>query len=570
MPVKNVLFIMCDQLRWDYLSCYNKSGLQTPNIDALASRGVRYDRSYVQSPICGASRMSTYTGRYVHAHGASWNFVPLKAGEMTIGDHLRPLGVKSVLIGKTHMKADAYGMARLGIDPTSRIGVRISECGFDPFERDDGLHPYSGHEPNPPYNAYVRSQGLDAENPWEEYANAADGDNDELLSGWFLKYADRPARVPDPLSETPYITGRAIDFIDEAISNNPDQPWVAHVSYIKPHWPYIVPEPYASMYGPEDVPAANRSEAERQNAHPVYNEFMQRRVSRNFSRDEVRDKVIPAYMGLIKQIDDQMGRLFNHLEERGIADQTMIIFTSDHGDYLGDHWLGEKELFHDESVRVPLIIHDPSPSADTTRGTVNNDLVEAIDIAPTLLNLYGGAAVPHILDGHSLMDTLTGKRKSDPRRYVISEYDYSYVEPRQNLNMPSRECWLRMVFDGRFKYVHCERFRPMLYDLQDDPNELQDLGADSNYADVRARLHEALFEWARTPRQRSTISDGLIESTNITDKITEAGILIGFWDETELEDALVNEMGPRMSNANPIVAPTLNKLLRRTQTDDKQ
>lgn len=570
MPVKNVLFIMCDQLRWDYLSCYNKSGLQTPNIDALASRGVRYDRSYVQSPICGASRMSTYTGRYVHAHGASWNFVPLKAGEMTIGDHLRPLGVKSVLIGKTHMKADAYGMARLGIDPTSRIGVRISECGFDPFERDDGLHPYSGHEPNPPYNAYVRSQGLDAENPWEEYANAADGDNDELLSGWFLKYADRPARVPDPLSETPYITGRAIDFIDEAISNNPDQPWVAHVSYIKPHWPYIVPEPYASMYGPEDVPAANRSEAERQNAHPVYNEFMQRRVSRNFSRDEVRDKVIPAYMGLIKQIDDQMGRLFNHLEERGIADQTMIIFTSDHGDYLGDHWLGEKELFHDESVRVPLIIHDPSPSADTTRGTVNNDLVEAIDIAPTLLNLYGGAAVPHILDGHSLMDTLTGKRKSDPRRYVISEYDYSYVEPRQNLDMPSRECWLRMVFDGRFKYVHCERFRPMLYDLQDDPNELQDLGADSNYADVRARLHEALFEWARTPRQRSTISDGLIESTNITDKITEAGILIGFWDETELEDALVNEMGPRMSNANPIVAPTLNKLLRRTQTDDKQ
>ena len=453
-------------------------------------------------------------------------------------------------------------MARLGIDPTSRIGVRISECGFDPFERDDGLHPYSGHEPNPPYNDYVRSQGLDAENPWEEYANAADGDNNELLSGWFLKYADRPARVPDPLSETPYITGRAMDFIDEAISNNPDQPWVAHVSYIKPHWPYIVPEPYASMYGPEDVPAANRNEAERHNAHPVYNAFMERRVSRNFSRDEVRDKVIPAYMGLIKQIDDQMGRLFNHLEERGIADQTMIIFTSDHGDYLGDHWLGEKELFHDESVRVPLIIHDPSPSADATRGTVNNDLVEAIDIAPTLLDLYGGAAVPHILDGHSLMDSLTGKRKSDPRRYVISEYDYSYVEPRQNLDMPSRECWLRMVFDGRFKYVHCERFRPMLYDLQEDPNELQDLGADSNYADVCARLHEALFEWARTPRQRTTISDGLIESTNITDKITEAGILIGFWDEAELE----GRFGQRDGTTNEQFKPYRSSNLKQTIT----
>ncbi len=489
MSTKNILFIMCDQLRWDYLSCYNKEGLQTPHIDALASRGVRYDRAYVQSPVCGASRMSAYTGRYVHAHGASWNFVPLKAGEMTIGDHLRPLGVRSVLIGKTHMKADAPGMARLGIDPTSRIGVRISECGFDPYERDDGIHPYSGHEPNPRYNDFAREQGLEAENPWEEYANAASGNNNELLSGWFLKYADRPARVPDPLSETPYITGRAMDFIDEAIETNPNQPWVAHVSYIKPHWPYIVPEPYASLYGPDD--------------------------------------------------------------------------------YLGDHWLGEKELFHEESVRVPLIIYDPSPKADGTRGSVNNDLVEAIDLAPNFLDLYAGAAVPHILDGHSLMDTLAGTRKADPRRYVISEYDYSFVEPRIALDMPARECWLRMVFDGRYKYIHAERFRPMLYDLEEDPNELNDLGADPAYHDVCERLHEALFEWARKPRQRSTISDGIIESTNVQDKIIETGILIGFWDEVELEQAITNELGPRMSNANPLVATTLNTLLRRTPKDDK-
>ena len=563
MPAKNVLFIMCDQLRWDYLSCYGHEHLHTPNIDALADRGVRYARSYVQSPVCGASRMSTYTGRYVHAHGASWNFVPLKAGELTIGDHLRPLGVRSVLIGKTHMKADAPGMARLGIDPKSRIGVRISECGFDPYERDDGLHPYSGHEPNPPYNDFARDNGLDAQNPWEEYANAALGENDELLSGWFLKYSNRPARVPDPLSETPYITGRAMEFIDEALQNNPDQPWVAHVSYIKPHWPYIVPEPYASMYGPEHIQAPNRSDKERIDAHPIFAEFMNRRVSKNFSRDEVREAVIPAYMGLIKQIDDQMGRLFDHLQERGIADETMIVFTSDHGDYLGDHWLGEKELFHDESLRVPLIVYDPSPEADSTRGSVNNDLVEAIDLAPTFLDLYGGVAIPHILDGHSLMDTLNGTRECDPRRYVISEYDYAFSEPRLALDMRSRDCWLRMIFDGRYKYVHAENFRPMLFDLETDPQELIDLGAEPAFADTRARLHEALFEWARKPRQRITIADGTIEATNIQDKITEAGIRIGYWDEAELEHALKHEMGLRMSNSNPLVAPTFNKLLRR-------
>jgi len=165
MATKNILFIMCDQLRWDYLSCNGHPHLKTPNIDALAARGVNFKRAYVQSPVCGPSRMSTYTGRYVHAHGASWNFVPLKAGEMTIGDHLRPQGVKTVLIGKTHMRADIAGMVRLGIEPNSHIGVRISECGFDPFERDDGIHPYSGHDPNPRYNDDLRASGLDSENP---------------------------------------------------------------------------------------------------------------------------------------------------------------------------------------------------------------------------------------------------------------------------------------------------------------------------------------------------------------------------------------------------------------------
>lgn len=569
MPSKNVLFIMCDQLRWDYLSCYGHQRLHTPNIDALAARGVRYEHAYVQSPVCGASRMSTYTGRYVHAHGASWNFVPLKAGEMTIGDHLRPMGVRTVLIGKTHMKADALGMARLGIDPKSRIGVRISECGFDPYERDDGLHPYTGHEPNPRYNDHVRHHGFDAKNPWEEYANAAEGDNGELLSGWFLKYADRPARVPDALSETPYITGRAIDFIDDAQATNPNQPWVAHVSYIKPHWPYIVPEPYASMYGPKDVPPPNRSEAEKNNPHPIFEQFMNRRVSRNFSRNEVRNKVIPAYMGLIKQIDDQMGRLFDHLEKRGIANETMIVFTSDHGDYLGDHWLGEKDMFHDESVRIPLIIHDPSTDADSTRGSVNTDLIESIDLAPTFLELYGGAAVPHILDGHSLMDTLSGTRENDPRQYVISEYDYSFIEPRMALDMPSRDCWLRMIFDGQYKYIHAEHFRPMLFDLKADPNELNDLGADASYKDICAQLHEALFAWARKPRQRVTVADGTIEATNVQERIMESGILIGFWDEDELEHALKHEMGARMSNTNPLVASMFDKLLRRSKSEEK-
>jgi arylsulfatase A-like enzyme len=139
--VKNILFIMCDQLRWDYLSCYGHPTLATPQIDGLAARGVRCTRAYVQSPICGPSRMSFYTGRYMQSHGSNWNGVPLRVGEMTMGDYYRPLGVQTVLVGKTHMTADKEGMERLGVDPKSIIGVRVSECGFDPYERDDAKRP---------------------------------------------------------------------------------------------------------------------------------------------------------------------------------------------------------------------------------------------------------------------------------------------------------------------------------------------------------------------------------------------------------------------------------------------
>ena len=120
----NILFIMYDQLRFDYLSCAGHPHLHTPNFDRVAARGVRFTNAYCQSPICGASRMSFYTGRYASSHGAQWNGYPLRIGEQTLGDHLRKAGMDCWLIGKTHMKADAEGMARLGLEPDSLIGAR--------------------------------------------------------------------------------------------------------------------------------------------------------------------------------------------------------------------------------------------------------------------------------------------------------------------------------------------------------------------------------------------------------------------------------------------------------------
>ena len=526
---RNVLWIMADQLRWDYLSCYGHPTLETPHIDRLAARGVRFDRAYVQSPICGASRMSYYTGRYVRSHGSTWNGFPLRVGEPALGDHLRPLGVRPALVGKTHMTPDLKGMQWLGISPDSPIGVTIAECGFEPYERDDGLHPYGPYDPDPDYDDYLRRHGFEGRNPWEEWANSAEGDDGQILSGWLMKYNNLPSRIPEEYSETPYMTSRAIDFMTEA----GDQPWLCHLSYIKPHWPYIVPAPYHNMYGANQILPAVRSEAERRNPHPVIGAYQNSRICRAFSRDEVRQRVIPAYMGLIKQIDDQMGRLFAWMEERGLFENTMIVFSSDHGDYLGDHWMGEKDFFHEPSVRVPLIVYDPRKDADGTRGTVCDELVEGIDLAATFLDYFGSRAKPHILEGRSLNSLLHGDGKPTRwRQYAISEYDYGTRYARVELGIEEPDARLIMARDKRWKYIHCEGFRPVLFDLETDPQELTDLGADPRFEDVRARLYEAIGVWSRKHHNRITKSPEEIAHMSTREP---SGVLIGVWDEADFE-----------------------------------
>jgi arylsulfatase A-like enzyme len=533
---RDILFIMYDQLRFDYLGCAGHPYLQTPHMDRLAAMGVRFTRAYVQSPVCGASRMSFYTGRYVHSHGAAWNGFPLKVGEITLGDHLRKIGMDAVLVGKTHMRVDADGMDRLGLTRDSIIGARVAECGFDIWERDDGLWARgpAGYydKQHSPYNAYLREKGYPGENPWHDFANAAVDEDGEMASGWFMANADRPANIAEEDSETPWLTRRAEAFI----AGPHERPWLCHLSYIKPHWPYIVPAPYHGMYDARHVVPALRSERERQNPHPVYRAFMENAIGRAFQRDDVREKVIPAYMGLIRQCDDQLGRLLDFLEREGRLEDTMIVLTSDHGDYLGDHWLGEKDLFHEPSVKAPLIVYDPASEADATRGTVCDELVEGIDLAATFIEAAGGEVPDHIVEGRSLMPFLQGRTPETWRDYVISEYDYSVTRMAATLGVEPRMARLFMVADKRWKFVYAEGFRPMLFDLQDDPNEYRDLGDDDEYEAVRQTMMDRLCAWARRPSQRTTRSNAVLKRMQGGSGGT--GVLLGLYDGSEVPPEL--------------------------------
>jgi len=524
MSRPNILFIMCDQLRWDYLSCSGHPTLRTPNIDALAARGVRFDRAYVQSPICGPSRMCTYTGRYVSSHGASWNGVPLSPGEWTIGDHLGAL-YRVAVVGKTHLRRDPEALRHLGIDPGSARGQQMMTGGFEPFDRDDGIHTDQlvARRGEPRYNGWLRSLGYDVANPWQDYANSVETPDGTVISGWEMKSAPYPARLPAEHSETAYATDRAIAFIDEAGA----QPWLLHLSYIKPHWPYVAAAPYHAMYGPGDLLPANRDEAERRDPHPVYRAFQQLSQSTSFARDKVREAVIPAYMGLVRQIDDEIGRLMAHLDAGGTADNTVIVFTSDHGDYLGDHWLGDKELFHDASSRVPLIIADPRPAANSTRGAVVRDLVEAIDLLPSFRALAGLPVDRQRLEGHSLLGYLHGTQDAPLRDAVLSELDYAYSPARLALGLGPNDARGLMLRTDRWKLVCWPGFRPQLFDLTRDPQERVDLGADADHQPTCAALQARLIDKLARRRYRTTEADAGVEARTANEH--DLGVRIGEW-----------------------------------------
>lgn len=522
--VKNVLFIMADQLRRDHLSCYGHPHLKTPTIDALAKRGVRFTQALTSSPVCGPARMSLYTGRTAFSHGASWNFVPLHIGEFTLGDYIRPHGIRVALAGKTHMRPDLDGMQQLGISAGSDLGVLASECGFEPWERDDGEHPNQKFNPDLAYNKWLLGHGYESPNPWNDFANSGRGPKGEMMSGWALRHSIYPARIDKAHSETAYMTKRAIDFIDDA----GDKPWVLHLSYIKPHWPYIAPDPYHNMFKDVAHTPANKHVKEKETAHPVYQAFMKMEVGQTFSRDDVRQTVLPAYMGLIKEIDDQLARVMDHLKQNQLWDNTLIVFTSDHGDYMGDHWLGEKELFHEPSVSVPLIIVDPDTRADATRGQVDERLVEGIDILPTILEALNVKVPEQRIEGQSLLSKMRDRSDQQPwREAALSEIDYSYYQARIDLGIEPSQARAYMLKTNDWKYVYFKGFRPQLFDLKNDPLELEDLGESKNTQSIRSEFQGELLERLTDRRNRVTVSDDVLQER--TAGAEKVGIIIGRW-----------------------------------------
>jgi arylsulfatase A-like enzyme len=400
------------------------------------------------------------------------------------------------------------------------LATLLERGGFEEVDRYDGHHA-PGRESG--YPTYLREHGYDSADPWSDYVISGVDAKGQVQSGWHMRNVHLPARVREEHSETAFMTDQAIAYMQRMGG----RPWVLHLSYVKPHWPYMAPAPYHAMYTAEQCLPVVRSEAELRDAHPVLAAYHQQEECVSFQRDDCIRTVRPAYQGLITQLDHHLGRLFDHMAGSGVLDDTLIVFTADHGDFLGDHWLGEKELFYDTVQKVPFIVVDPRAAADATRGTVQSRFVESVDLVPTVLDALGIAAPTHRLEGASLLPLLRGEPAPNWREFTYSELDYSYRHARLMLGKDVHQCRAFSLRTARWRYVYWLDEPEQLFDLQADPDEFHDLGRDASSELVRTEMRCRLLDFLARRRHRSTVSDEAVERG--TGAYKKAGVFFGQW-----------------------------------------
>jgi arylsulfatase A-like enzyme len=312
--------------------------------------------------------------------------------------------------------------------------------------------------------------------------------------------AGQDARFSADETETAFLTGEFLRWMGEQ-----DGAWFAHVSFIRPHPPFIVPEPYATMYSPDAEEAfARAATLEAEAAQHPFLAYALKTIQKGGYiygasgsigdwSDEDRRQIRATYWGMVSEVDAQIGRMMAGLEAAGAADDTLVILTSDHGEMLGDHWLYGKLGWFDQSYHVPLIVRDPKGK----KGTVVERFTESIDIVPTILERIG-AEVPAHLDGRSLTGFLEGGEPAGWREEAHWEYDFREVataKTEQEFGLPLDALNLAVVRGERYKYVHFGGLPPLLFDMQADPGELTNLADDPAYAHVRLEMAEKLLAW---------------------------------------------------------------------------
>jgi arylsulfatase A-like enzyme len=477
----NVLFVTADQWRGECLGALGHPVVRTPSLDALAAQGVCFRRHYAQSAPCGPSRASLHTGLYLHTHRSATNGTPLDARHTNWALEARRHGYDPVLFGFTDTSQDprafdpAHPLLRTyeGPLPGLRAGVMLGE---NPIAWARWLEKKGYAVPDPPWKLYRWKK----EQPeWEDGG---------------------PVPAPLAIAAEHHDTHFMVDQTLEYLAEQGDRPWFVHLSLLRPHPPWVAPEPYNALYDPASLPGFVRSESpEREGEQHPWLRFHIGRKHFRAPEDERRLRRLKAsYFGLMSEVDHQLGRLFAWLEAKGLWDSTLVVFTSDHGEQMGDHWMLGKAGYFDQSYHIPLIVRDPRAASDGTRGSFADAFTENVDVLPTLLE-WIGAETPAQCDGRSLLPFLfEGRTPAGWRREAHFEYDFREQQggaPERSLGLRLHECALSVLRDERYKYVHFAGLPPLFFDLERDPGESRDCSRDPEYLPRVLEYAQRMLSW---------------------------------------------------------------------------
>ena len=500
-PVKNILFITADQWRGDSLSSLGHPIVKTPHLDAFAREGVTFARHFANTAPCSPSRATLHTGLYQHNHRVAMNGTPLDRRHTNWAIEARKLGYDPALIGYTDQTPDPRDL------PPNDPRLNTYE-GLLP-----GITPiaHTGMENPGPWADYLRGKGyeLPADERFVLWMREGGPDYEEGAAH------PRPFTIRAEHNDTTWHVDQAIDYISERRA----APWLLHLSLLRPHPPWIASEPWNKLYDPESIPPPIRCETiEREGEqHPWLAFQLSRGITRSPRAIKKLNRLRAVYYGLMSEVDEHLGRLFAHLKHERLWDSTLIVFTSDHGEELGSHWLLGKSGYFDGSYSVPCIIRDPRETANEMRGKRVNAFTEHVDIMPTLLDAFQ-APIPRQCDGHALSPLFTPGDVPGWRKEAHWEFDFrdaSDDASERALGLTFDECNLSVVRSERYKYVHFAGLPPLFFDLRTDPHEFHNLASDRIYAPLVLEYAQKLITWRlrhedKTLTHMMATADGIV------------------------------------------------------------
>jgi len=472
---RNVLFILADQFRADCLGVAGNAVVCTPNLDRLAREGAHFRNCFNQAAPCGPSRMCIYTSRYLCSTRALNNHTPLRDAEENWGHALRAAGYNPGLIGYNDYTLDPAVLPE-GDRRLRELDYANVLPGFERVY----YHEYDSEE----YFAYLVEQGYP-----NELCNHAAIHAPRVPESGAGKHlpCHFPAHYRAEHSECRYVTDRAREYIRRRQGDA--RGWVLSLNYIKPHPPNINCEPYCSMYDTEAMPPAARQPEELDHAHP----FIRAAIGLGQHTDDLHLREFMAcYYGMISELDDNLGLVFDELKQTGQWDNTLIVFSADHGEYLGDHYLVGKGGFFDGAMHIPCIVRDP----EATPGQRHDGFVESIDLGPTVLEWLGVEADARF-QGRSLLAAVRGNGTDTLRPEIHYEFDYRSAARQLESSTDMDQHLLWVIRDAEYKYVHFadERMPPLLFDLRSDPSEFENLASRPEHAHTVLTYCQRLLRW---------------------------------------------------------------------------